>query len=159
MTETNSSREGFVIDEATHDIYRKLAKEKDINALQFDDENSLSKRVAKDDPLSIPFSEMKDVFIWAACLGFQLQLRKRISGKRRVIFRWTQCDPRTDVPILRAIAIAETSDVNVLLNQGEIMNIVEEYANGGIHELRANVLEGRDLPLWNLVSMIQLDKA
>ncbi len=155
MSEIPPLREGFVIDESVHEVYRKLAKDKDSVATQLDDESSASRKSTRDiDPVSIPFSTMKDVFIWAACIGFQSGRRKPITGKRRLIFRWAQCTPQVDVPILKAIAIAESSDVSVLLNTNEIMTIAEEYANAGIYELRDSVLEGKDLPLWNLVDVI-----
>jgi hypothetical protein len=44
--------------------------------------------------------------------------------------------------------------VNVLLGQDEILTIAEEYANAGIHELRASVLEEYGQPLWNLVRLL-----
>ena len=97
---------------------------------------------------------MKDVFIWSACLGFRSGRRKPITGKRKMIFRWAQLSPQTDIPLLKAIAIADSGDVQVLLNQNEIVNIAEEYANAGIYELRDSVLEGRDLPLWNLIELL-----
>lgn len=155
MPETSSQRDGFAIDESTHDIYRKLAKEKDIASSQAEAEEQNTKKTIKDsDSLSVPFSTMKDVFMWAACIGFQLGMRKEIVGKRRMIFRWAQFSQQTDIPILKAIAIADRGDVSVLLNPNEMMKIAEEYANAGIRELRSIVLEGNDLPLWNLVNML-----
>jgi len=145
----------FNIDEAVHVIYRKLAKERDLSIIQLEDESSLSKKSMKDiDPINFPFSTMKDVFIWSACLGFRSGKRKPITGKRKLIFRWAQLNPQTDIPLLKAIAIADSGDVQVLLNQKEIVTIAEEYANAGIYELRESVLGERDLPLWNLVSML-----
>jgi len=52
------------------------------------------------------------------------------------------------------LAIADSGDVNVLLSEDEILTIAEEYANAGIHELRAGVLDEYGQPLWNLVAML-----
>lgn len=155
MAEIVTPRDGFVIDEAIHEVYRKLTKERDLSATQIDDESRAAKKSTKDiDPVSFPFSTMKDVFIWAACLGFKSGRRKPIIGKRKLIFRWAQLNQQTDIYILKAISIADTGNAQVLLNQNDIVTIAEEYANAGIYELRESVLEGKDSPLWNLVSLL-----
>jgi dnd system-associated protein 4 len=134
MTEVEIGRDTVAIDEAVHDIYKQLTE--------------------GSDPVSIPFRTMKDAFMWAACLGYQIAERRPITGKRVTIFRWAQFTPQTDVHTLKALAIADSGDVNVLLNQDEILTIAEEYANAGIHELRASVLDKYGQPLWNLVAKL-----
>jgi dnd system-associated protein 4 len=134
MTEIAISRDTVVIDEAVHDIYKQLTE--------------------GNDPVGVPFRTMKDVFMWSACLGHRLGERRPLTGKRVTIFRWAQFTPQTDVHLLKALAIADSSDVNVLLSQDEILIIAEEYANDGIHELRANLLDEYGQPLWNLVATI-----
>lgn len=155
MTEISTFIDRFNIDDTVHALYRKLAKERDLSNVQVEDESSVSKKSMKDiDPINFPFSTMKDVFIWSACLGFRSGRRKPITGKRKMIFRWAQLSPQTDIPLLKAIAIANSDNVQVLLNQNEIVTIAEEYANAGIYELRDSVLEGKDLPLWNLIELL-----
>lgn len=155
MSEASTFVDRFNIDETVHVLYRKLAKERDLSNVQVEEESGTLKKPMKDiDPINFPFSTMKDVFIWSACLGFRSGRRKPITGKRKMIFRWAQLSPQTDIPLLKAIAIADSGDVQVLLNQNEIVNIAEEYANAGIYELRDSVLEGRDLPLWNLIELL-----
>ena len=134
MTEIAVSRDTVAIDEAVHDIYKQLTE--------------------GSDPVSVPFRTMKDVFMWAACLGYQMGERRPLTGKRVTIFRWAQFTPQTDVPLLKALAIADSDDVNVLLGQDEILAIAEEYVNAGIHELRANVLDEYGQPLWNLIGVL-----
>lgn len=134
MTDTATSRDTVVIDEAVHEIYKQLTE--------------------GNDPVNVPFRTMKDVFMWAACLGYRRGERRPLTGKRVTIFRWAQFSPQIDIPILKALAIADTGDINVLLNQDEILTIAEEYANAGIHELRASVLDQYGQPLWNLVAML-----
>lgn len=139
MTDAATSRDTVAIAEAVHEIYRQLTE--------------------GNDPVSVPFRTMKDVFMWAACLGYRRGERRPLTGKRVTIFRWAQFTPQIDVPILKALAIADSGDINVLLNQDEILTIAEEYANAGIHELRVSVLEEYGQPLWNLVAMLSNQKS
>jgi len=134
MAEIAASRDAVAVDEAIHEIYRQL--------------------IEGNDPVSVPFRTMKDVFMWAACLGYRHGERRPLTGKRVTIFRWAQFTPQVDVPLLKALAIADSGDVNVLLSEDEILTIAEEYANAGIHELRAGVLDEYGQPLWNLVAML-----
>jgi dnd system-associated protein 4 len=134
MSETQVSRDTVGIDEAVHDIYKQLTE--------------------GNDPVVVPFRTMKDVFMWAACLGHQIGERRPLIGKRVTIFRWAQFTPQTDVHLLKALAIADSRDVNVLLSQDEILTIAEEYANAGIHELRTSLLEEYGQPVWNLIEII-----
>jgi dnd system-associated protein 4 len=131
MTEIAASRDTVAIDEVVHEIYRQLTE--------------------GNDPVSVPFRTMKDVFMWVACLGYRHGERRPLTGKRVTIFRWAQFAPQIDIPLLKALAIADSGDVNVLLSQDEILTAAEEYANAGIHELRASVWDMYGQPLWNLV--------
>ena len=134
MTELAISRDTVAVDESVHEIYKRMTE--------------------GTDPVDVPFRTMKDVFMWAACLGCRLGERRPLTGKRVTIFRWAQFTPQTDVPLLKALAIADSENVNVLLGQDEILDIAEEYANAGIHELRGGTLDEHGQPLWNLVGML-----
>lgn len=110
------------------------------------------------DPEDVPFGELKDVFMMAACLGFANGKRRPLSSRRDILL-WERLSPQTDVPVLYAIAIAETGDVEIL-NQGyEFLTIAEEYANEGIHILRDRIFSQRGRPLWNLVDLIRNEGA
>jgi dnd system-associated protein 4 len=135
MTESDASRDTVAIDESVHEIYKQLTE--------------------GNDPVSVPFRTMKDVFMWAAMLGYRKGGRRSLTGKRTVIFRWTQFIEQVDIPLLKALAIVDSEDVNVIANQNEILSIAEEYANAGIHELRASVVNEPGQPLWNLVRLTQ----
>ena len=134
MTEAATGRDTVVIDESVHEIYRQLTE--------------------GNDPVSVPFRTMKDVFMWAACLGYQRGERQPLTGKRVTIFRWAQFAPQVDIPLLKALAIADSGDVSVLLSQDEILTIAEEYASAGIHELCASMFGEYGQPLWNLVAVL-----
>ncbi|MCZ7570916.1 MAG: hypothetical protein M5U01_20395 [Ardenticatenaceae bacterium] len=135
MTEVVGSRDTVAIDETVHEIYRQLTE--------------------GTDPISAPFRTMKDVFMWAACLGYRRGERRSLSGKRVTVFRWAQFSPQVDVPLLKALAVADTGDVNVLLRQEDILTIVEEYANSGIYELHVRLLAEYAQPLWNLSNIVR----
>lgn len=134
MTEMTIDRDTVAIDESVHEIYKRLTE--------------------GTDPVDIPFRTMKDMFMWAACLGRRLGERRPLTGKRVTVFRWAQFTPQTDMPLLKALAIADSKNVNVMLSQDEILATAEEYANAGIHELRASVLDEHGQPLWNLVGLL-----
>lgn len=134
MADEVNSRDTVAIDESTHEIYKQLSGENSV--------------------LAAPFRTMKDVFLWAVCLGVQLGRRRSLAAKKLAVFRWAQFDSQVDIPLLKAFAIADSSDITVLLRRNDILTIAEEYANAGIYELRDAVLNGADQPLWNLVVLI-----
>ena len=137
MSDTEYSRTDRVyIDESAIEFYRQLKKE------------------GNSEPEQSPFDTFKDLFMFAACLGFQngrrTKPRKGSNGGEVPTKVFTE----NDLAILKAIAIADTGDVEVLDRLGEIYAIAEEYANTGIHEVKAYVLDEGGRPLWNLVNLL-----
>lgn len=128
------SRDTVTIDESVHYIYKELTD--------------------GTDPVTVPFKTMKDVFMWAASLGYKRGERRPIAGKKLTIFRWAQFSSQTDIPVVKAISLADGDDINVLLSQEEILTVVEEYANAGIHDLRSRLFDEHGQPLWNLTLSI-----
>lgn len=122
------------IDSSFHDLYKELSD--------------------GHDPEKSPFRTMKDIFMLCACLGYRSNTAKPVVNKRQ-IFHWAQFSEREDVPILKAMAIAKTGDIQVLNDPEEIVRIAEEYANAGFEELRAQIVEQGDQPLWELVNLIR----
>jgi len=106
-------------------------------------------------PEASPFLLMKDVFMWAVALGVQANSRRPLSGSRTQIFHWSNLAQDIDVPALKAIAVAETGDVEVLQNEGQILRIAEEYANAGIHILKREVVDKPGHALWNLADLVR----
>lgn len=135
MTNTFARSSGRVsIDASVHDIYKQLTTGKN--------------------PEESPFLTMKDLFMLAACIGFQMQ-QSRPIGKREQPFHYSVFTEGEDLPILKAIAIATTGNVDVLADPDRIVEIAEQYANAGILELRTLVTENLGQPLWNLVDAIR----
>lgn len=56
--------------------------------------------------------------------------------------------------MLRALAIADTGDVDVLMNQDSLLTIAEEYANSGILEIQKKVAEMPGKRVANLVDLL-----
>ena len=123
------------IDDAVMDIYRELT-------------DNESKEQA-------PFSTYRDLFLLAACVGLQNKRRMPLSGRRGTAIRQDVFGDQ-GLAILKAIAIAATGDVAILGNLGDVLTIAEEYANGGIYDVKASLLDERGRPLWNMVNLIQI---
>ena len=127
-------RDTVSIDDSVHNIYKRLTE--------------------GNDPVDVPFPTMKDVFMWAASLGYQRGERKPIRGKRTTIFRWAQFSPQTDIPLIKAMAIADSGDVDVLMSQEDVLTAMEEYANAGIIALESRLSNANGQNLWNLVDLL-----
>jgi dnd system-associated protein 4 len=128
------ARDTINIDESVHEIYKQLTE--------------------GNDPVNAPFKTMKDVFLWAACLGFEKNNRKRLGGKKVIIFRWAQFNQQIDIPMIKAISLSEIQDPHVLINQDELIEIIEEYANGAILDLQSITQRQGGQPLYNFVGEI-----
>jgi len=134
MMDIPVSRDTVTIDESVHYIYKELTD--------------------GTDPVTVPFKTMKDVFMWAASLGYKRGERRPIAGKKLTIFRWAQFSSQTDIPVVKAISLADEDGINVLLSQDEMLIVVEEYANAGIHDLRSRLFDEHGQPLYNLLSVL-----
>ena len=127
-------RDRIHIDESHHGLYQELTTEKE--------------------GLLEPFKTMKDLFLFATLVGYRRGERKSLE-KGVGIFSWAQFSAQEDVPVLRALAIAETGDVTVLASRDDLLTIAEQYANGGIVEIREQVAEMPGNRIANLVGLLQ----
>ena len=100
-----------------------------------------------------PFKTMKDLFMLSVSVGYARGRRAPLSGQRE-IFRWPVFSSQEDIPALRAIAIAETGDTAILVDQDQLLTIAEEYGNSGIEEIRREVTERPGVLLENLVAFL-----
>jgi len=114
----------------------------------------LSRRSAKN-PEQEPFLSMKDVFMWAVVLRVRAGKKRPLATGRTQPFRWNQLSQDMDIPALKAIAVADTGDVEIILHKDRILRIAEEYANAGIRELKRELVDQPGQPLWNLVNLIR----
>jgi len=100
-----------------------------------------------------PFPTLKDIFMFAACIGFQKGARKKLPSGKKTTIR-LEIFTENDIALLKSIAIAETNDIKVLSNLGDVLTIAEEYAHAGIQFLKDQLLEQSGKPLWQLISLI-----
>lgn len=136
MSEGGTSRSDRVsIDDAVIDIYRELTEGSNIE--------------------QAPFRTLKDVFMLAVVLGYSRGSRRPAPSSARHTIR-KEVFSDNDYHLLKAIAIATTGDVEILMNQGNVLTIAAEYAQVGIHEVKAELLEQAGRPLWNLTSLLTL---
>lgn len=139
MTEVTEARGGdrVSVETAVHQLFRELTERSNEN------------------PEAAPFLLMKDVFMWAVALGVRSGRRLPLGGAKTQIFRWDQLSQDLDVPVLKALAIAETGEVEVLLREDQVLRTAEEYANAGIREIKEDLLERPGQPLWNLINEVR----
>jgi dnd system-associated protein 4 len=116
------------------------------------DKHHLFQDWGKDDETSA-LPSLKDAFVFAAAVGWANGRRQPLAARQHVGF-WRSFGPQEDVPLLEAIAIAETGDPLVLANRGALLTIVEEYANGGIDVVNAYKRDDRDATVLALSSLI-----
>lgn len=127
-------REKIYIEASTHELYKELTE-------------------AQGDLRRTPFRTMKDMFLWAACLGCKKGVPRPIKEKKD-IFGWSIFSESTDIPLLKAIAISAKKDISIVLRQEDILKIAEEYANAGVGELYSSLTESGNFPLMHLVDLL-----
>ncbi len=102
-----------------------------------------------------PFKSLKDAFLMAVCLG--VKTGRRIPLKQRhELALLTYFNDHQDMAVFRAIAIAESGNVEILAEQNQVLTIAEEYANAGFEELRRTAW-GVALPLHHMVELLLED--
>src|SRR5437868_1571297 len=121
MSDAASNRDTVAIEDAVHPIYKRLTE--------------------GPEPTSTPFRTMKDVFMWAVAIGSRRADRRPLAGRRVTVFRWSQFNEQTDIPLLKALAITQSDDIQVLLDHEAILTIAEEYANAGIRDIQTRLLD------------------
>lgn len=89
----------------------------------------------KDSPFAK--SENKDIFIAAMVVGFNEQCKMELKTKEGWMLKKTLHDQ--DLALIRALAIAEEGNLNVLLDETKVFSIAEQYAAGGIRLLKDRV--------------------
>lgn len=129
------ARDTINIDESVHEIYKQLTE--------------------GNDPVNAPFKTMKDVFLWAACLGFKAGSRKVLDGKKVTIFRWAQFNQQIDLPLIKSLILSDTSSLDSLDKQDDLIEIIEEFANYGALELKNMLADNSMNTLWHFVERIK----
>lgn len=119
-----------------------------------DKEEIFKKLVNEEDS---PFLQFSHVFLMAACVGFMHKKREPLSSGGEQI-PLTVFNDDADQAIMNAIAFAETSDLKILLSTEEQIDrkieIIEEYANGGISILKEKILNAPGKNIDNVLTFI-----
>lgn len=86
-----------------------------------------------------PFAgkENKELFMMAMVIGFRDGARRKFGTKKSFV-RTEYLNPREN-SIIKAIAVAQEGNLEVLLNKRKVFSIAEEFAAGGIKLLRERV--------------------
>lgn len=99
------------------------------------------------------FQTMKDMFLAAAVAAFEKKVRHEEARSETVmVFRWAQFNEQNDVPLIQAITLATTEDVNDLIDQRKMLDCVQQFADAGV-ALVADKWQGtRDRTLQRLAT-------
>jgi len=124
------------VDQSTHPIYEKLVSRAAQNAEDY------------------PFATMKDLFMFAACVGASRGIYEEIN-RNKDIFSGETFKKEVDVPILAALAYQKENSFDVLFEPKSVIEIAQGWANGGIRIVQEELLQNPALtPLDNLVEII-----
>ena len=121
------------IDKVHHDTYVALTK-------------------SQEDGGRAPFESMKNLFMLAAFIGYQM--KKRVPLEGYIDFNWQALKDDQYSPLLRALALSETGDIKVLKDNSAILTITEEYANAGIEIIQQQVENMSGDKVMNLVDLL-----
>jgi len=102
------------------------------------DRKDYDRLLEKDSPFA--GKENKDLFMMALIIGFHEETRVKLDGKEGFFLLYHLNDKENS--IIKAIAVAEEGDLNILLDKKKVYSIVEEYAAGGIKLLKDKVFSG-----------------
>jgi len=102
-----------------------------------------------------PFSEAKEVFMWAVSLGVFDGKRLPLSGNKEGLFFWNRLTLDQELPIFQLIAVAETNDIHIVKNEAYIQELAEEYANYGIRKINDLLLKHGGSSLDNLIDLVR----
>ncbi len=114
------------------------SKEPDRLYIRKSDKKDYDRLLERDSPLA--GKENKVLFIMAMILGFH-EGNKRELDKKEGYIRTEYLNPE-EKSIIKAIAIAEEGDLNILLDKKKVYSIAEGYAAGGIRLLKDKALGG-----------------
>ena len=113
-------------------------KEPDRLYIRKSDRKDYDRLLEKDSPLV--GKENKDLFMMALITGFHEGTRVKLDKREGFFLLYHLNDEENS--IIKAIAVTEEGDLNILLDKKKVYSIAEEYAAGGIKLLRDKVFSG-----------------
>ena len=100
-----------------------------------------------------PFESMKDLFMLAMFVGYRKGERKPLTNKVG-IFNWQQGFKTDEKSLIYALAVTVTGGVEVLADRNEILDIAEEYANGGMEQIEEDINNIPSDKIYNLLGLL-----
>jgi hypothetical protein len=118
-------------------------KEPDIIYIRKGDKESFARLQEEDSPFRS--KENKDLFIMAMAIGFNEGKRIEIGPGERISGGYFRTSYLTDreKALIKAVAVADSGDFDVIANKKRVYEIAESYAAGGIESLKRSVLGGK----------------
>jgi len=117
-----------------------MTEEKKIDRLYVDkrDFNDFNRLKETDSPFA--GSQNKDIFLAAMVVGYHEGSKIEIKNKEGYV-REEYLNPR-ELALIKAIAIADAGNLEILLDKQKVFSIAEQYATGGIEILKVKALSG-----------------
>lgn len=117
-----------------------MSERKKVDRLYVDKKDIADFNRLKDKDSPFAGSQNKDVFLAAMIIGYHEGSRLELKRKEGYVREEYLTDE--DLALIRAIAISEDGNINVLLDKQKTFSIAEEYATGGIKLLKARAFSG-----------------
>lgn len=114
-------------------------EQKILDRLYVNKRDDFKRLLEKDSPL-VGY-DYKYIFMLALTIGFIEGRRTELESRKEELTRIEYLNDK-EKSIIKAIAVAEAGELNVLLDKKKIYSIAEEYAAGGIKLLTQKVFSG-----------------
>ena len=85
-------------------------------------------------------SDNKDIFIAAMIVGYSESSKIELGRKEGYFF--SDNLKASELALIRAIAISEAGNLNVLMDESKMFSLAEQYATGGVKLLKNRVFSG-----------------
>lgn len=100
-------------------------------------------------PQTAPFKTMKDVYLMAVYLAAGAHGPRPLDGKRVAPFKGGVLSHEEQL-FLRAVAMGDTGDPEVMADPQRVVRISEQFANAGIWQLEEILTSSNEGALWDL---------
>jgi hypothetical protein len=87
-------------------------------------------------------SDNKDIFIAAMVVGYHDGSKIELGRGRKEGYFFSDNLKPNELALIRAIAVSEEGNLNVLMDESKVFSIAEQYATGGVKLLKNKVFSG-----------------
>lgn len=89
----------------------------------------------------------KEVFMLCLAIGFEAELKRDVPPRRTDAVRLSYLKDE-DLALFRSIALSDSQNPDVLLNEDSVYDIVEQYAAGGLMILAEKIQKDANFADW-----------